>query len=99
MEIYKSSYPVYGSAGNIDMLSTEGFFLPSKRKGLLQHEVDNEVSALARLAFCENSLIGQLRDKCPLSALTGVRIKRVEQFRARNVGIRNNEVSVLSECP
>ena len=43
--------------------------------------------------------IGQLRDKCPLSALTGVRIKRVEQFRARNVGIRNNEVSVLSECP
>ena len=34
-------------------------FLPIKRKGLLQHTVDNEASALARLAFYENSLIGQ----------------------------------------
>ena len=33
------------------MLSTEGFFLFSKRKGQLQHTVDNEVSALADGAF------------------------------------------------
>ena len=31
----------------------------SKRKGLLQYTVDNEVYALARLAFYENLLIGQ----------------------------------------
>ena len=41
------------SAGNIDMLSTEGF-LPWKRKGLLQHTVDNEIPALARLTCYEN---------------------------------------------
>ena len=40
------------------MLSTEGF-LSSKRKGLFQDTVDNEVSALATLSFCENLLIGQ----------------------------------------
>ena len=44
------------SAGNIDMLSTEGF-LPSKRIGLLQHTIDNEMSALARLTFYENFLL------------------------------------------
>ena len=47
------------------MLSTEGFF-PSKRKGLLQDTVDNEVSALARFAFYENLLIGQeISVRCP----------------------------------
>ena len=35
------------------MMSTEDF-LPSRRKGLLQHAVDNEVSALVRLTFYEN---------------------------------------------
>lgn len=51
---------MYCSAGNIDMLSTDdGFVLPSKRKDLLQHTVDNEVSALARLTFYENLLTGQ----------------------------------------
>ena len=49
---------MYCSAGNIDMLSTEGFFLPSDRKGLLRHIVDNKVSTLARLTFYENLLIG-----------------------------------------
>ena len=34
-------------------------FVPSERKGLLQHTVDKEMSALAWLAFYENSLIGQ----------------------------------------
>ena len=42
----------------------------------LQHTVDNEVSVLARLALNENSLIAGARNRCPLSALTGVRIKR-----------------------
>ena len=34
-------------------------FLPSRRKVLSQQTVDNEVSALARLTFYENLLIGQ----------------------------------------
>ena len=45
------------------MLSTEGF-LPSKRKGLLQHTADSKVSALARLTLYENLLIGQERSVC-----------------------------------
>ena len=53
---YISSYPGYCSAGNIDMLSTEGFYF-QKKKGLLQHAVDNEVPASARLAFYESLLI------------------------------------------
>ena len=41
------------------MMSPERF-LPSKRKGLLQHTVDNEVSALAGLTFYhENLFIGR----------------------------------------
>ena len=47
------------------MQSTEGF-LPSKRKGLLQHTVDDEVSALARLSFHENLLIEQETSVCCL---------------------------------
>ena len=34
-------------------------FSRSNRKGLLQYTVDNEVYALARLAFYDNLLIGQ----------------------------------------
>ena len=55
---YVSSYPGYCTAGNIDMLSTEGFYF-QKKKGLLQHAVDNEVPASARLPFYESLLIGQ----------------------------------------
>ena len=40
------------------MLSTKGFSF-QKKKGLLQHEVDNEVPASARLPFYESLLIGQ----------------------------------------
>ena len=32
IDVYKSSYLVYGSAGNIDMLSTEEFFYFQKGK-------------------------------------------------------------------
>ena len=38
---------------------TPKVFQSSKRKGSLQHSVDKEVSALARLTFYENLLIGQ----------------------------------------
>ena len=67
IDVYKSSYPVYCRAGNIDMLSTEAFFTLKKERSIyMQHTVDNEVSALARLAFYENSLIGQeLSVRCP----------------------------------
>ena len=41
-------------------------FLPYRRKGLLQHTVDNEVSVLARLTFYENLLIGQEKSVCCL---------------------------------
>ena len=57
------------------MLSTEVSFTV-ERKGLLQHTVDNEVSALARFIFYENLLdrrISWIGNKCPLAALTGVR--------------------------
>ena len=41
-------------------------FLTSKRKDQLQHTVDNEVSALAMLAFNKNSLVGQeMGVRCP----------------------------------
>ena len=53
------AYLMYCSAGNIDMLSTEGS-LPLRKKGLIPKDtVDSDVSALARLAFYENLLIGQ----------------------------------------
>ena len=40
------------------MLSTEGFYF-QKKKGLLQHAVDNEVPASARLPVHGSLLIGQ----------------------------------------
>ena len=55
---YISSYPGYCSARNIEMLSTEGFYF-QKKKGLLQHAVDNEVAASARLPVHGSLSIGQ----------------------------------------
>ena len=52
------------------------FFFPLRRKGLLDHIVNNEMFALAMLTLYEKLLIAQI--KGPLSALTGVRIKYVE---------------------
>ena len=60
------------AAGNIDMLSTEGF-LPSERKGLLQPILHKEVPALARLPFLWES-VDWARNNCPLSVLTGVQL-------------------------
>ena len=48
---------MYGSAGNIEMLSTKEYFT---FKGLLPHKDDKEVFALARLTFYENLFIGQV---------------------------------------
>ena len=71
--MYNSPSLVYCSAGNIDILSTEGFVRP------ITVHFDNEVSSSAGLTVYENLLIGQERE-CRLSVLTGVRIKRI-QFR------------------
>ena len=66
------------------MLSTEGFcfvFFTRKRKGLLPHAVDSEVSALISELESLSESVDWARNKCPLSALTGVRIRRVDQVR------------------
>ena len=52
------------------------FFFPLRRKGLLDHTVNNEMFALAMLTLYKNLLIAHM--KGPLSALTGVRIKYVK---------------------
>ena len=92
---------MYYDAGNIDIKSTEGVSVPSKKKGLLQHPVDNKVSALARLTLYENLFIGAGQEKsvrCP--QLTGVRIKRVE-FRDNDRGFPQGQrkLSVITKCP
>ena len=71
--MYNSPSLVYCRAGNIDILSTEGFVRP------ITVHFDNEVSSSAGLTVYENLLIGQERE-CRLSVLTGVHIKRI-QFR------------------
>ena len=37
IDVYKSSYMVYGSAGNIDMLPTEAFFILKKERSITAH--------------------------------------------------------------
>ena len=76
-------------------------FLSLQKKGLLQHPVDNKVSALARLTLYENLFIGAGQEKsvrCP--QLTGVRIKRVE-FRENDRGFPQGQrkLSVITKCP
>ena len=76
-------------------------FLSLQTKGLLQHPVDNKVSALARLTLYENLFIGAGQEKsvrCP--QLTGVRIKRVE-FRDNDRGFPQGQrkLSVITKCP
>ena len=62
--------PNYSGFQNPDSLTwgelNVSFFLLSKQQGLLLHTVDTEVSALGRLLFCENQLIGQETSvRCP----------------------------------
>ena len=82
-------------------LSQQKAFLSLQKKGLLQHPVDNKVSALARLTLYENLFIGAGQEKsvrCP--QLTGVRIKRVE-FRDNGRGFPQGQrkLSVITKCP
>ena len=82
-------------------LSQQKAFLSLQKKGLLQHPVDNKVSALARLTLYENLFIGAGQEKsvrCP--QLTGVRIKRVE-FRENDRGFPQGQrkLSVITKCP
>ena len=79
-------------------MSTEDFFT-FKRESLLQYTVDNKVSALApRMRICS---LGKKKvsvvhiNRCPLSTLTGIRIKRnVRAFpRDKETCPYNNEVS------
>ena len=58
IDVYKSSGLLKRWEHRHAVESTERF-LSSRRKGLLQHTADNEVSALARLTFYENLLIGR----------------------------------------
>ena len=37
IDVYKSSYPVSGIPGNIDVLSTEGFFTYEKERSITAH--------------------------------------------------------------
>ena len=82
-------------------LSQQKAFLSLQKKGLLQHPMDNKVSALARLTLYENLFIGAGQEKsvrCP--QLTGVRIKRVE-FRDndRSFPQGQRKLSVITKCP
>ena len=60
------------NTGNIDIDINYRFFTPKKR-GLLQHTVDNnKVSILARLALYENLLIGHEKSVRCLHCLVSV---------------------------
>ena len=75
------------------------FFTFAKERPITVH-VDHEVSSSTRLSFYKNLLIGQERE-CPLSGLTGVRIKRVqfgENVRAF-LPQGQSKMSVITKCP
>ena len=76
--------------------------MPSKRINPLQLINGNEVSALARLIFYENLLIGQEKSVCcpPLWLFFFKWVECKENVRAffpqgQRKTVRNNEVSVL----
>ena len=77
IDVYKSSYVVYFIAWNIDIVNWK--VLSSRRKCLSQLEVDNEVPTLVRLTWY------WARNKCPLSVLRDVYIKRVSFNRGLTV--------------
>ena len=102
VDICKSSYAVYCSAENIDTLSTEGFLF-LERKSLLQQVAHNEVSALVRLTFYENLLIGQETSVCFLhewvSLLSRLNLEKIYRpFPWTNKTVRNNEVSIKADA-
>ena len=58
IDVHKSSYPVTVALGTSTDCQLKVFFT-FKKKGPLYNTLDNEVSAIASLAFYENLLIGQ----------------------------------------
>ena len=81
--VYKSSYLVYFIAWNIDIVNWK--VLSSRRKCLSQLEVDNEVPTLVRLTWYVRILVNWTWNKCPLSVLRDVYIKRVSLNRGLTV--------------
>ena len=69
-----SSYPVFFSTGCFDKMSTV-FFFPLRRKGLLDHTVNNEMFALAMLTLYKNLLIAHI--KGPLSVLSTLNLEKM----------------------
>ena len=83
IDVYKSSCVVYFIAWNIDIVNWK--VLSSRRKCLSQLEVDNEVPALVRLTWYVRILVNWTWNKCPLSVLRDVYIKRVSLNRGLTV--------------
>ena len=90
LDFYNDIYPIWCTValGTLTYYHLKVFFLPSIRKVLLLHTVDNEVSALVSLTFYENLLISQKPSvHCPHQR--GVHIKQV--------GFRENVRAFLRE--
>ena len=73
--ILVSSYPVFFSTGCFDKKSTVFFFFPLRRKGLLDHTINNEMFALAMLTLYKNLLIAHI--KGPLSVLSTLNLEKM----------------------
>ena len=86
------------------MLLTEGFLL-LERKSLLQQVARNEVTALVRLTFSENLLIGQETSVCfPhewVSLLSRLNLEKIYRpFPGTNITVRDIKRGVhKSGCP
>ena len=97
IDVYKSSNLVFCSTGNIDTLSTGGLFYLQKGKvASLEHTVDNKVTALARLTFYENLLVGRKRGSLSelTDVLTGFILRKCKGFSQRQ-----SKLSVITRCP
>ena len=99
IDAHNSSYWVYCSTGNIDMMSPESFFYLQEREVYYEHTVENKVASLPSLTFCENLLIVQEKkifvvnnNGCPYYA--GWILKKFKGFPpGTKKTVRNNEVS------
>lgn len=80
IEVYNPSYPAYSRAGNIDMLSPEGFLKKLDKKGLLLHYCTQLTMKCPHQRGRLSMTICQLGTKqvSVVHILTGVCIKRVE---------------------
>ena len=80
LDVYKSFYPAYcyaqWNAGNFNMLSNKGFLASKKERSVTAHSWWWSVR-IGEVGFLWES-VDWGRNKCLLSVLTGVRIKRVK---------------------